>query len=181
MDRWRWILRADYNLDTEHFSTPHLYGLFSGLLWGIHEVNKQWNLHIGGYGYTGMRGDQIYPVIGVDYSPNDSWTILAVFPLEYYVQYKIDPHWKFSIRGRPLKERFRTGQHEIQPRSIFSYTSIGSELNIKYQIFLRLELELYGGYNWGGNFYIKNERGKNGLYADLGGAPYGGFNLNWGI
>jgi len=181
VERWRWIVRAEYNLDTEHFATPQLYGLFSGLLWGVHEINKQWNFHIGGLGYTGMRGDQIYPIIGADYSPTDHWTFLFAFPIEYYVQYKIDPHWKFSVRGRPLKERFRAGQHEPQPRSIFSYSSFGSELNVKYQIFLRLEVEAYAGYNWGGTFYIKDAHGKNSLYTSLGGAPYGGLNLNWGL
>jgi hypothetical protein len=181
VDRWRWILRAEYNLDTEHFGSPSLYGLFSGLVWGVHELNKQWNFHVGALGYSGMRGEQVYPIIGFDYSPDEHWTILATFPIEYYVQYKLDPHWKFSLRGRPLKERFRTGKSEPQPRSIFCYTSFGTELNVKYQIFLRLEIEAYGGYNLGGPFYIKNAVGKSGLYSELGAAPYGGLNLNWGI
>ena len=160
---------------------PHLYGLFSGLAWGVHELSKEWNCHVGGLGYTGMRGNQIYPVIGFDYSPTEHWTFVAVFPIEYYIQYKIDPHWKFSIRGRPLKERFRASQNEPQPRSIFSYSSVGSEFNVKYQIFLRLEVEAYAGYNWGGTFYIKNAHGKSPLYTDLGGSLYGGLNVNWGI
>jgi hypothetical protein len=181
LEKWHWIVRTDYNLDTDHFSDPGRYGLFSGLLWGIHEINEKWHLHIGAYGYSGMRGEQVYPVIGFDYSPDKHWTVLLAFPIEYYVQYKIDPHWKFSLRGTPLKERFRTGANEPQPRSIFSYSSMGTELNVKYQIFLRLEAEAYAGYNWGGTFYIKNEHGSHALYTDVGGAPYVGLNLNWGI
>lgn len=181
IDQWRWVIRGEYNLDTRHFTNPSLYALFSGLLWGIYEINPQWNCHLGGLGYTGMRGSQIYPVIGFDYSPNKNWTILACFPIEYYVQYKLDPHWKFSLRARPLKQRFRVGDKEPQPRSIFSYSSTGVELNVKYQIFLRLEVEAYGGYNLGGTFYIKKGDGGSPLYMDVGGAPYGGLNLNWGI
>jgi len=180
LDKWRWVIRADYNQDIDHFSNPK-YGLFSGLLWGIHEINERWNVHMGGYGYAGMKGEEVYPVIGFDYSPDKHWTLMLVFPLEYYLQYKIEPHWKFAINGRPLKERFRTSKEEPQPRSIFSYSSIGSELNVKYQIFLRLELEAYAGYNWGGTFYIKNRHASKALYTEIGGAPYAGINLNWGI
>lgn len=181
LDKWRWILRADYNLDTKHFNRPSQYGLFTGLIWGSHEVGKHWHYHIGGLGYTGMEGNQIYPVIGGDYSPNKHWTFLAIFPIEYYIRYKLDEHWRFSLKVRPLKERFRAGRDQPQPRSVFSYSSTGAELNVLYEIFMRLDLEAYVGWNFGGSFYIKNIHGHKPLYTDVGGAPYGGLSLNWGI
>ena len=181
LEKWRWIVRGDYNLDLEHFSTPSLYGLFSGLVWGAYELDKNWRYHVGATGYIGMEGDMIYPIIGVDYSPNERWTFEAIFPITYSIQYKLDKYWRFSIKGRPLKERFRVGSHEPQPRSIFSYATVGSEINIHYELTRRLEIELYGGYNFGGNFYIKNQSGHQSLYTDLEGAPYGGFTFDFGF
>jgi hypothetical protein len=181
MEKWRWIMRASYNLDIKYFDNPSQYGLFTGLIWGSNEVNEKLNCHFGAYGYTGMEGDQIWPVIGFDYSPTKKWTLFAVFPIEYFIQYKIDHHWQLALKVRPLKERFRVGAKELQPKSIFSYTSVGSEFNIHYEIFRRFEFEAYGGWNFGGEFYIKDEFGNNPLYTHTGGAPYGGISLNWGL
>ena len=46
---------------------------------------------------------------------------------------------------------------------------------------MRLEVEIYGGYNFGGDFYIKDRAGKFPLYTTFGGAPYGGATLNYGF
>ena len=181
VDKWRWILRANYNLDLEHFNNPSEYGLFEGLVWGAYQIHRKWHYHIGTFGYTGMRGAQVYPVLGFDYSWNKNWTILLVFPIEYSLSYKLGENWNFSLRGRPLKERFRSGENEPQPRSIFSYSSIGLELNARYEIFMRFEAELFGGCNFGGTFYIKNAHNRNASYYDVGAAPYGGASLNYGF
>src|SRR3990167_3042981 len=163
LERWRWIVRAEYNLDLEHFNQPRKFALFSPLLWGQYEINRRWNYHIGAFGYTGLEGGQFYPIIGFDYSPNIRWTFLAVFPIDYSIQYKWHD-WKFSLKSRPLKQRFRAGKKEPQPYSIFSYSTMGAEANIHFEKHRRFEFEFYLGYNFGGNFYIKNENGKNALY-----------------
>ncbi len=181
IDDWRWIVRGEYNLDTEHFNNPSQYGLFTGLLWGAYQIHRKWHYHLGAVGYAGMRGQQIYPIIGADYAPNKQWTFQFVFPIEYYAEYKLDEHWRFSLRGRPLKERFRTGKNQLQPRSIFSYSSIGTELNIKYEEFMHFEVEVFGGCNFGGSFYIKDAKNKNPLYTDVGLSAYGGATLNYGF
>jgi hypothetical protein len=181
LEKWRWIARADYNLDIKHFSNPSMYGLFSALLWGTHDMDSQWRVHVGALGYTGMEGEMVYPVIGADYLPADKWLIQAIFPITYSIEYAFNKEWRLSLKGRPLKERFRTGRLEPQPRSVFSYTSIGAELNLHYEKFLRLEFEVYGGYNFGGDFYIKNRTGDFPLYTTFDGAPYGGATLNYGF
>ncbi|MDE3045885.1 MAG: hypothetical protein KGJ02_04495 [Verrucomicrobiota bacterium] len=181
LENWKWVARGEYNIDIDHFTSPSKYGLISALLWGSHQIHRKWHYHIGGLGYTGMEGSQIYPVIGADFSPNAHWTFLAIFPMDYNVQYKPNDQWRLSLKIRPLKERFRTGKDQPQPRSVFSYSSTGIEFNVHYQIPLRLELEFYGGYNFGGSFYIKDSTGNNALYTDLGGSPYGGITLDWGI
>ena len=181
IDQWRWIFRADYNLDLEHFSQPSLYGLFSGLFWGRHELNDQWHYHVGAFGYKGMEGQMVYPIIGFDYAPSKTWLIQAVFPITYSVEYHLNKEWRFSLKGRPLKERFRTNSSQPQPRSIFSYSTIGAEFNIHFEKFLRLEVEAYAGYNFGGNFYIKDRTGHHSLYTTVGGAPYAGLTLDYGF
>lgn len=181
LDQWRWILRGDYNLDLKHFSKPSLYGLFSWLVWGAYNINDQWRYHVGGTGYVGMKGEMTYPLIGLDYSPTKQWTFEAIFPITYSVQYHLNENWRFSIKGRPLKERFRTGKEEPQPRSIFSYSTVGTEINIHYEIPMRLEFEIYGGYNCGGDFYIKDKNGHNALYTEVKAAPYLGALIDYGF
>ena len=181
LDNWRWILRADYNLDLEHFGHPAEYGLFSLLVWGKYELHKKWHYHVGVLGSVGLEGARVYPIIGIDFAPNKRWMFEAIFPITYSIQYKLDKNWHFSIKGRPLKERFRVGSHEPQPRSVFNYSTIGTEFNIHYEQFLWLEIEVYAGYDFGGNFYIKNQFGRNGLYTEVGGAPYAGASLDYGF
>lgn len=179
VENWRWILRANYNIDVKHMQSPKQYGLFEALLWGSYQPHRKWHYHVGAFGYTGMRGQQVYPIIGADYSPNKHWTFLLIFPMDYSIQYKLTDQWRFSAKVRPLKERFRSGRNQPQPRSIFSYSSTGAELNIHYEKPMRLEIELYGGYNFGGKFYIKDSHGHNALYTDVGGSLYAGVTADY--
>ena len=181
LDDWRWILRADYNIDLEHFAHPGTYGLLSLMVWGKYTLHKKWHYHIGVLGSKGMEGHPVYPIIGIDWEPNKHWAFEAIFPITYSIQYKLDKNWRLAVRGRPLKERFRVGRQEAQPRSVFNYSSIGTEFNLRYEQFLWLEIEVYAGYNFGGNFYIKNQYGHNALYTEVGGAPYGGASLDYGF
>ncbi|MDE3055940.1 MAG: hypothetical protein KGI80_04525 [Verrucomicrobiota bacterium] len=181
LDRWRWIVRGTYDLDIEHFSNPSLYGYFSWLLWGAYQLAEDWRFHLGGLGYVGLENEMTYPLLGIDYSPTSHWTIEAIFPITYSVQYKLNTNWRFSLVGRPIKQRFRVGAQEREPRAIFSYTTFGTEVNVRYALPLRLEIEVYGGYDVGGNFYIKNQHGSNPLYTTVKGAPYIGGLLNLGF
>jgi len=181
IEKWRWIARADYNIDTKHFSQAKTYGLFSALLWGTHEMHRKWHYHVGALGYTGFEGQEVYPVIGFDFSPNKKWMFQIVFPITYSIEYSLTKEWKLSLRGRPLKERFRASEFEPQPGSVFSYSSMGAELNIHYEKFLRLEAELFAGYNFGGAFYIKDRTGSHPLYTDVQSSPYLGATLNYGF
>ena len=181
LDQWRWIMRAQYNLDTKHFDNPRQYGLFTGLVWGANEFRENWHYHIGALGYTGMEGGEFWPVIGFDYTPTPKWSFAAIFPIEYYIQYKMTNHWLIALKARPLKERFRVGKDQPQPKSVFSYSTVGTELNIRYEIIRRFEIEAYGGWNFGGTFYIKNEAGKKALYTQIGSSPYFGAAFNWGF
>ncbi len=181
IEKWRWIARGDFNLDVKHFSHPGAYGLYSALLWGTYEMHRKWHFHIGALGYTGFEGSMVYPIIGLDFSPNKRWFFQGVFPITYSMEYIFNREWRLCLKARPLKERFRTGKLEPQPKSVFSYSTMGAEINLHYEKFLRCEAELFLGYNFGGSFYIKNERGQNALYTDVEGAPYAGASLNWGF
>lgn len=179
LENWRWIFRGDYNIDLRHFAHPGTYGLFCGLIWGTNKINDKWDYHIGSTFYIGMHGTVVYPLIGLDYSIDEHWKFRAIFPIDYAIQYKLNKNWTFALKGRPLKERFRAGIHDSQPRSIFNYTSVGAEGNIQYEIDMRFVLEIYGGYNFGGKFYIKDQNGHNALYTNFGGAPYGGAKIDY--
>jgi hypothetical protein len=181
VDKWRWIMRADWNFDQEHFDDINRYCLWSGLIWGTYQIHRKWHYHIGATGYKGLESEQIYPIIGVDFAPNKRWFFQLLFPINYSVEYNLTDRWRFAIRARPLKERFRAGKNQPQPQSVFSYSSTGGEFNIHYEIKRRLEFEIYGGYNFGGTFYIKDKYSHNSLYTNLGGSPYGGATLDIGF
>jgi Domain of unknown function (DUF6268) len=181
LEDWRWILQGTYNLDLEHFSQPSLYGLFSLLIWGRYALHKKWHFHVGVLGSVGMEAAPVYPLLGLDWEPNKKWTIEVIFPITYSVQYKLNKNWRLSIKGRPLKERFRTGSHEPQPRSVFCYSSVGAEFNVEYEQFLWLDIQLFAGYDFGGTFYIKNQSGRKALYTEVGGAPYAGITVDYGF
>lgn len=181
LENWRWIARLDYNIDTKHLSKPGLYGLYSALLWGAYQPHRKWHYHIGVLGYTGLEGDEVFPIIGFDYAPNKTWLFQAIFPIDYSIQYNFWEYFRLSAKIRPLKERFRVGKHEPQPRSVFNYSSVGGEINLHFEIERRLEFEIYGGYNFGGDFYIKDRNGNNPLYTNVKGAPYAGANLDFGF
>ena len=179
LEKWKWILRAEYNMNQKHSAVE--YGLFSTLAWGAYELNEKWHYHIGFLTYMGLRGGWVYPLIGLDYALNKEWRFQVIFPIDYSIQYSIGERWRLSLKARPLRERFRVDSDEPHPRSIFNYSSIGTEFNVHYEQFLRLEIEAFAGYNWGGTLYIKDHNGKNALYTDFGGAPYGGASLNFGF
>jgi hypothetical protein len=181
LEKWRWIARIDYNIDLEHFSQPGPYGLLTGLLWGAYQVHRKWHYHVGAVAYSGMEGQMVYPIVGLDYSPDKKWTFQAIFPIDYSIQYHAAPWCRLSLKARPLKERFRVGNHEPEPRAIFNYSTIGTEFNVHFEKTRRFEIELYGGYNFGGSFYIKSQGGHNPYYTDLGGAIYGGATLDYGF
>jgi hypothetical protein len=181
IEKWRWVSRVEFNFDLDHFSNFKQYGLFSALLWGAYTFNEKWHYHIGAFGYTGMRGEEVYPVIGFDYTWAKKWMFQVLFPINYSIEYSPNQELKLALKGRPLKERFRVGKDEPQPMSIFSYSSIGLEFNVRYEKFLKLEAEAFAGYSFGGNFYIKDKKGQNAIYTSVQGAPYIGANLNYGF
>lgn len=180
LEHWKWIMRFDYSLQTKHFSQPGRYSLYNGLLWGAYELDDKWHYHVGALGYAGLESYNIFPIIGLDYAPSKRWLIQTIFPINYSIEYKLSK-WTFAAKLRPLKERLRSGSHEPQPRSVFNYSSFGSELNIRYEKQFKLAVDAYGGYNFGGKFYIKDQHGKHPEYVHFDGAIYGGASLDYGF
>lgn len=178
VDRWKWIARFDYNLQTNHLSNIGKYSLYNGLLWGAYEINLKWHYHVGALGYAGLESFQIYPIIGFDYAPDEHWFLKAIFPFAYSVEYTVS-YWTFALKGRPFWERLRAGSREPQPRSVFSYSNFGIEFLLRFGLKDRLTLEGWGGYTLGTSFYIKDQHGSNPIYLDAKSAPYAGGSLDF--
>jgi hypothetical protein len=174
LEDWRWIVRADYNVDADHIDEAADYSLYTGMLWGTYKIWRKWHYHIGALFSKGMETQNFYPIIGFDYSPTKSWLIELVFPVEYSIQFKFADYWRLAAKGRPLKERLRSGNEGPQPRSVLTYSSFGTELNLKFQKMLRFEAEAYAGWNWGGSFYVKDQNNNNPYYTSLEGSFYAG-------
>ncbi len=180
LDEWKWIARFDYNLQLDHMKHPGKYSLYNGLLWGALKIHRKWHYHVGGLGYVGLEGGTFYPIIGADFAPNKHWFFQALFPINYSAEYKKE-RWTFAFKIRPVKERLRSGPNEPVPKSVFSYAAYGSEINVSYDIPLRLNAEIYGGVNYGGKFYVKDGHGHNATYVNFGAAPYFGAALDFGF
>lgn len=182
VENWRWIIGSTYTIDTKYASKIKTYGQLGTLIWGMHPITESLNVHIGSLFYIGLRRDDpVYPVIGLDYTINESWLIKAIFPLDYRVEYKVLPNLSLSLKARAFSERFRTGKNEAQPRSIFQYSATGGEINLQYQIEHRLDAQLFAGYQFGGTYYIKDQMAKTATYMGFSPAPYLGAKLDFGF
>jgi hypothetical protein len=177
---WRWIAKLDYQSDLEHLDQLQEYGLWTALLWGSYTFKPSWRYHVGTLAYTGLESTTLYPLLGLDYTLC-SWNFSFIFPIEYKIQYQWTYHFATALQGRPLKERFRVGSRETQPKSVFNYTSVGAELLFSYTMEKQLTLEAFAGYSFGGTLYIKDRFGNDPIYVSVRTAPYVGGRLDYGF
>ena len=174
---WRWIVSAAVSVDAQTFDFSQS-GVYYGVMWGRYQWGPKMGLHLGWYGYTGVKNGYILPILGFDWHPSRSWQINAIFPIDASVRYYFNKHWSIYVQassfGRPY--RFPIRAHEGIGKfrhGIFEVFSTGIELNLKYHIDNAFSFIVGGGWNFGGWILIKDHNNHHGKYYNFDGAPYG--------
>lgn len=170
-----WLLLGfvQMNLDADH-PDPAEYATYDGLFWGRYQWKEQWGLHLGFIALTGMKIDQVFPILGFDWHPSPKWCVNAAFPVDLSIEYHLTPNWTIELEGRVFNSRYRVGKHENLEKGLFQYRNGGAELGLDYHYSTWLKANAHVGYAFGGRLKIANRHYKNKRHLDYNGAPYAG-------
>lgn len=170
---WLILGFVQLNLDADHPDIGE-YATYDGLLWARYDFCQNWNIHLGLVALTGMKIDQVFPVIGFDWKPNQKWTINAVFPVDMSIEYHLTPNWTVELEARVFNSRYRVGKHENLRKGLFLYRNTGAELGIDYHYASWLKVNAHVGYAFGGELKVANRHYEHKRHIDFDGAPYAG-------
>lgn len=124
-----------------------------------------------------MRIDNVYPILGFDWKPNDKWEVNAVFPVNMAIVYNWTDNFAFALAGRLWNSRFRLGEDEPIPDGLLKYTNSGIELQGRYQYCSWISAQIRAGYSFGGQLKVANRKYQDKMHFDFEGAPYLGGEL----
>lgn len=170
---WLWLAEVKMSINTDHFNIAD-YAYYDILLWGRYAYSPTINIHAGFLVETGMRIDWIWPIVGFDWQPNDSWKLNLVFPVNISAQYFFTKCLSVALAARFWQIRQRVGGDEPIPNGLLTYKATGIEVAANYDCSDWLILNVHGGYNCGGVFKIANHRYEHKHRFDFNGAGYVG-------
>lgn len=173
LDDWVWQAQVSINADLQHFDWGR-YINYDLLLWGRYSYTESFGVHAGFFMETGMRFDRIYPVIGFDWTINDTWKINAVFPMDVGIVYTYDCNWKAALAMRFFDVRHRVGPDEPLPRALVSYRNNGIELAAMYDYDHFIEANVHAGWTIGGKLRISDKQNHHPKHYRLDPAGYFG-------
>lgn len=130
---WVWKGQVRLNADVDYFkASENLY--WNILLAGRYAYTECLGLNVGFIVFTGMKIDRIYPIIGLDWTINDSWKLNLVYPTNIGLIYTFNKQWAFSISSRSFDERHRVGDAKLKKwdRGLIEYRATGVEAGVTY-------------------------------------------------
>ena len=183
LKNWRWILSTALSVDAQTFDFGQS-AVYYAVMWGRYQWKPQVGLHIGWYGYAGVKNGYLLPIAGIDWHPSKSWQINAIFPVDASIRYFFNQHWSIYLQasafGRPYRFPIRAREGIGRYRNaIFEVFSTGLELNVKYALNHTLHFIAGGGWNFGGWILIKDHNNNHGKYYRFDDAPYAQAKLAW--
>jgi hypothetical protein len=168
---WLWLAELTLNVDTDHFDLAE-YSYYDLILWGRYKYSENIGVHVGLLVETGMRIDWVYPIIGFDWQPNESWKLNLIFPINVSAVYLIDECWSLALAGRIFQARHRVGKDQPLRKGLLTYQATGLELAVNFDCDSWLVLNLHSGYNLGGVFKVANRHYEHKHRFDFNGAGY---------
>lgn len=182
IDQWRWIFNGGVSVDAEmlNFAKSAVYW---GLMWGRFQYTDAFALHVGFFGYVGVRNSYGLPILGIDWKWTPKWKLSIVFPIDGSIQYQFDKWWNLALKytgfGGPYRYPRRVHSNETSgfKAAIFEVFSTGFELDLNYKYENRIGFGLGGGWNLGGWILTKDAHNHHGKYFHFNGSPYGQANL----
>ena len=175
---WLWIAKLCANFDTDHFNDLNDYVNFDFIAWGRYAYCENLGVHIGFLGYTGMKIDRVYPIVGVDWRCNARWKFNAIFPINISVIYNFNPRWSVALASRVFDVRYRVGDHANLSKGLWAYRTAGAELALNYDCGSWVDFNVHIGTTFGGRFKISNRHNNHGRHFRLDPAGYVGAQAN---
>jgi hypothetical protein len=178
---WRWILGTAFTVDASSFDFGKT-GVYYGLMWGRCHHSDQLGLHLGWFGFAGVRNGYLLPIVGADWKWNKHWKLNAIFPVDLSLHYNFTDQWSLVLAGKTFGRpyRFPIRAHDGIGRfknGIFQVYSSGAELDLNYTLGNKVTAEIGGGWNFGGWIFVENSQGHHGKYFKYNGAPYAQANV----
>lgn len=167
---WTGALTATFE---PRYSGLSEYTNYDILFWGRYTFTDIFNMHIGFWAQTGMKMDNIYPIIGFDWKINDKWKLNAVFPTNMSLVYSINDVWSAAAAIRIFDLRYRFGKHQCLKKALLRYRNNGLELAINYDK-NAISANVHVGGTFGGRFKIANRHYKRKKHFNLDSAAYAG-------
>lgn len=176
LENWLWKGQVSFNIDPEHWDFNE-YMNYDFLLWGRYNYCQDIGLHIGFIGYTGMKIDRVYPIIGVDWQYDCNWKFNFVFPVNISAVYSFNDCWSVAFALRAFETRYRTGKNENLSRALFLYRAAGAEIGLNYKLASWISANIHAGGIFGGTLKIANRHYRQRHKYRFESAPYVGGQL----
>lgn len=127
-------------LDSHGFNVPVLIGgswyLTPRFVFGL------------GISYNQFRENQVLPVIGFRWKPNDAWTVKALLP-ELDVSYAVSPDWVFEVGAKYLVGTFQTSSDEQHHSGTYlEYSDLRAGAGVKYSGLKPFDVSLNAGWSF---------------------------------
>lgn len=180
LDRWLW----KFNLGTIVNALRWNFvddAVYYGLMWGRYAYTNCVGLHIGCFGYAGMRNGYLLPVLGFDWTLSTHWQLNAIFPFDASLLFCFATHWRTGLScssfGGPYRmpRRVEHGEGRFK-HALLEIFATGAEWLVKYEIRRIVSISAACGWNFGGWILIKDASNRAGQYFAFDGAPYGRIN-----
>ena len=174
-----WFLQGALltKVDTDAWNFSR-YALYQGFMWGRYSYSKLFGVHVGLSGTSGLRKDKVFPILGIDYSPNAKWKFQVIFPMDLSAKYKMSERWSLAAGAKSFRARHRLHKRENISQGIFEYRSYGSELSLNYEI-QNFMAKIHSGMNFGGDLKISNSKGKDSIFYKYKSSVFFGSQLSY--
>ena len=170
---WRWQAHLGFYVDPEEFNFGKST-IYEGLLWGRYAHSEKLGVHIGMIGQTGIDRDQVYPILGIDYTPSKQWKLNIIYPLSINANYLVSERWTLQAAAHYFKRRHRVSSSEANANGIFEYRNIGTESAIIYILNKHFSAKTYAGFTLGGDLKILTSSGSSLTFSEFDAAAYFG-------
>ena len=99
---------------------------------------------------TGIDSTRVWPIAGIDWTPNKRWDIHLIYPIDIAVNYHLNKCWTFSSICRLINNRQR-----LNKGPSIQYQNYGIELDATYEWNYIVFLQLGVGYLFAGELTVQ--------------------------
>lgn len=173
---WTWILSFANSVDATTWNWGQT-GVYYGYMWGRYAFHKSVGVHIGWYGYVGVKNDYVLPILGFDYRIAKRLQLNVIFPVDLSLTYYATDHFslaaKYTYFGRPYRMPRRIhGGIGTYKNGIIENFANAAELDLTYKTSKYFTLTATSGWNFGGWVLIRDSDNKHGKYLDYDGSVF---------